>query len=210
MTSARDEILARLGKVQERRNIPLDEPDLISPIYHELEGSLDVIFRKNIELVSGKVIETDSLATAAGILKNLLKEKKQESLFCADPVLIEAFGDQLNIKSGETDFLNLNIGLTRCELLVAHLGSILISSAHSSGRRLNVFPETHIVLAFKEQIVDYLENAMEKLQEKYKNNLPSLISTITGPSRTADIEKTLVMGMHGPKDLIVILTEKSF
>jgi len=95
--------------------------------------------------------------------------------------------------------------LTGCEFLVAHLGSVLISSAQISGRRLNVFPETHIVVANEVQIVDFLDNALEKLQEKYKNKLPSLISNITGPSRTADIEKTLVMGMHGPKTLIVII-----
>jgi L-lactate dehydrogenase complex protein LldG len=94
--------------------------------------------------------------------------------------------------------------------LVAHLGSVLVSSAQISGRRLNVFPETHIVVADQSQLTDYLDSALEKLQNKYKNELPSLISNITGPSRTADIEKTLVMGMHGPKTLIVIISEEPF
>ena len=70
------------------------------------------------------------------------------------------------------------------------------------------FPETHIVVADQSQLTDYLDRALEILQNKYKNELPSLISNITGPSRTADIEKTLVMGMHGPKSLIVIISEE--
>jgi len=70
----------------------------------------------------------------------------------------------------------------------------MISSAQISGRRLNVFPETHIVIAHKSQLTDFLDQAIENLQIKYKNKLPSLISNITGPSRTADIEKTLVNG----------------
>ena len=91
---------------------------------------------------------------------------------------------------------------------MAHLGSVLISSAQISGRRLNVFPETHLVIAYQSQLTDYLDNAIKKLQEKYKNRLPSLISNITGPSRTADIEKTLIMGMHGPKSLIVLIVKE--
>jgi L-lactate dehydrogenase complex protein LldG len=55
--------------------------------------------------------------------------------------------------------------------------------------------------------VDYPEDALVAMQEKYGNSLPSTISTITGPSRTADIEKTLVLGAHGPKEFIVFLVK---
>jgi L-lactate dehydrogenase complex protein LldG len=122
--------------------------------------------------------------------------------------LTDLLKDTVKIDSGEDEFADLNIGITRCEFLVAHLGSVLVSSAQISGRRLNVFPETHIVIADETQMTNYLDEALEKLQKKYKNELPSLISTITGPSRTADIEKTLVMGMHGPKSLIVLISEE--
>ena len=64
------------------------------------------------------------------------------------------------------------------------------------------------MIAYQSQLTDYLDNAIKKLQEKYKNRLPSLISNITGPSRTADIEKTLIMGMHGPKSLIVLIVKE--
>jgi len=83
----------------------------------------------------------------------------------------------------------------------------LVSSATESGRQMNVFPPVHIVLAHVSQLVDYLTDALVALQEKYGTELPSAISTITGPSRTADIEKTLVLGAHGPKEFIVFLSK---
>ncbi|MEI7503277.1 MAG: LUD domain-containing protein, partial [Paludibacter sp.] len=70
-----------------------------------------------------------------------------------------------------------------------------------------VFPPIHIVIANESQLVGFPEDALVSIQKKYSNNLPSMISTITGPSRTADIEKTLVLGAHGPKEFIVFLSK---
>ena len=70
-----------------------------------------------------------------------------------------------------------------------------------------VYPPVHIVIANKNQLVDYLEKAYSEIHEKYKNDLPSQITLITGPSRTADIEKTLVLGAHGPRELRVFMTK---
>lgn len=72
---------------------------------------------------------------------------------------------------------------------------------------MNVFPASHIVFAHTNQIVLDIKDAMRGLKEKYPNGLPSMISLITGPSRTADIEKTLVMGAHGPEELYVFLLD---
>jgi L-lactate dehydrogenase complex protein LldG len=161
-------------------------------------------------MIGGQVILIKSKSEIADQIKQICKEKDQDKIFCTDPKLQEILSGSIGIDSDEDSFLQLNIGVTGCELLVAHLGSVLVSSAQISGRRLNVFPETHIVVANQSQLTDYLDHALEILQNKYKNELPSLISNITGPSRTADIEKTLVMGMHGPKSLIVIISEEQF
>jgi len=83
----------------------------------------------------------------------------------------------------------------------------MVSSKQTAGRRLNVFPEIHIVIAYPDQFVPDLSDALKAIQLKYEGDLPSLISVITGPSRTADIEKTLIMGAHGPKNLFVFLVE---
>jgi L-lactate dehydrogenase complex protein LldG len=207
MSTSRDTILAKLKAAQQNRGeIEANVPDFTSSVYHPLNPSLVQEFKNNLELIGGKVILCKSNSEIAEQIRLICHEKKLDRLFCTDPELAKITEGIITTNSEEKDFLNLNIDLTSCEFLVAHLGSVLISSAQVSGRRLNVFPETHIVVAHESQIVDYLDNAMAKLQEKYKNRLPSLISNITGPSRTADIEKTLVMGMHGPKTLIVIIT----
>ncbi len=81
----------------------------------------------------------------------------------------------------------------------------MVSSAQAGGRQMFVYPPVHIVLARKNQLVDYLEKAYSGIIEKYKDKLPSQITIITGPSRTADIEKTLILGAHGPKELHIFL-----
>ena len=209
MDSARNNILARLKAAQDKRGeIGENIPDFTSPIYHPLNESLSQEFKTNLELIGGQVILIKTKSEIANQVKLICEEKNLSRIFCTDPKLQKILKENIDIDSDENSFLELNIGVTGCEFLVAHLGSVIISSAQISGRRLNVFPETHIVVADQSQMTDYLDHALEKLQNKYKNELPSLISNITGPSRTADIEKTLVMGMHGPKSLIVIISEE--
>jgi L-lactate dehydrogenase complex protein LldG len=209
MDSARNNILARLKAAQDKRGeIGENIPDFTSPIYHPLDESLSLEFKTNLELIGGQVILIKSKSEIADQIKRICDEKNRHRIFCTDPILQEILKKSIEIDSDENSFLELNIGVTSCEFLVAHLGSVVISSAQISGRRLNVFPETHVVVASESQLTGYLDEALEKLQNKYKNELPSLISNITGPSRTADIEKTLVMGMHGPKSLIVIISKE--
>lgn len=211
MGSSRNNILARLKAAQDKRGETGESvPDFTSPIYHPLNASLKDEFKINLEQIGGKVEFCDTSEEIIPLVQQITKGKGVNSIFCTDPALQNILKGAIAIESEEKNFLALNVGLTGCEYLVAHLGSVVISSAQVSGRRLNVFPETHIVVAHESQLVDYLDKAMENMKEKYKNRLPSLISNITGPSRTADIEKTLVMGMHGPKTLIVIIVHEPF
>lgn len=210
MNSARNHILARLKAAQDNRGeIGEILPDFTSPVYHAVSSSPVIDFKTNLEAIGGQVYICENKSELTERLVSMCRELNQDSVFCTDPTLISLFGQRLNIHSEEKDFPEVSIGVTRCEYLVAHLGSVLVSSAQVSGRRLNVFSETHIVVADQSQLTNYLEEALEKLQKKYKNELPSLISTITGPSRTADIEKTLVMGMHGPRSLVVLISEEA-
>ena len=109
--------------------------------------------------------------------------------------------------STDTDFLQADVGITLCEALVARNGSIMVSNAGAAGRRLSIYPNIHIVLAYTSQLVMDLKDGLTLIKEKYSDKLPSMISNITGPSRTADIEKTLVIGAHGPKELFVFLID---
>jgi L-lactate dehydrogenase complex protein LldG len=96
-------------------------------------------------------------------------------------------------------------GLTECECLVAQTGSVCVTSPSSGGRALSVLPPHHIVIARRGQVVPDLTAAYELLAAKYRGAYPSFLSFITGPSRTGDIERILVLGAHGPKKLTVLL-----
>lgn len=95
-------------------------------------------------------------------------------------------------------------GVTACEALVAQTGSVLVSSRGSGGRALSVLPPHHIVIARRDQMVPDLSAAFEFIQSKYGDDYPSMLSFVTGPSRTGDIERILVLGAHGPKKLTIL------
>jgi L-lactate dehydrogenase complex protein LldG len=94
-------------------------------------------------------------------------------------------------------------GITECDALIAQTGSVLVTNRSAGGRALSVLPPHHVVLARREQLIRDLPAAFELLKKKYAANYPSMISFITGPSRTGDIERILVLGAHGPKKLTI-------
>jgi L-lactate dehydrogenase complex protein LldG len=97
-------------------------------------------------------------------------------------------------------------GLTGCECLIAQTGSVLVTTRSSGGRALSVLPPHHIVIARRAQLLPDLTAAFELVATKYASGgYPSFMSFITGPSRTGDIERILVLGAHGPKKLTVLL-----
>jgi L-lactate dehydrogenase complex protein LldG len=97
-------------------------------------------------------------------------------------------------------------GLTECECLVAQTGSVCATTKSSGGRALSVLPPHHVVIARKSQLLPDLTAAYELLAQKYAvSGYPSYMGFITGPSRTGDIERILVLGAHGPKRLTVLL-----
>ncbi len=82
-----------------------------------------------------------------------------------------------------------------------------MTSAEKSGRTASVYAPIHICIAYTNQLVYDIKEGLQLLKEKY-TNLPSLITVATGPSRTADIEKSLVVGVHGPKEVYVFLVDR--
>jgi L-lactate dehydrogenase complex protein LldG len=96
-------------------------------------------------------------------------------------------------------------GVSECDALIAQTGSVLVTNRSAGGRALSVLPPHHVVIARREQLVADLPAAFDLLKQKYSGNYPSMISFITGPSRTGDIERILVLGAHGPKRLTIFL-----
>ncbi len=210
-----EEITSREKVLKEVRNallaspsIPMDDIDLESSVYQELYDQPEFVFAQELTNVAGKFLYCENKTDFGALLKALMQENNWNSVFTFDPVLqqlLESLG--VRFTHTEEEFKDVKVGITFCEYLIARLGSIMVSSKQGSGRRQIVFPEVHIVVAYTSQLVPDLKVALKKIKEKYAPDLPSLISVITGPSRTADIEKTLVMGAHGPRELFVFLIE---
>ncbi|HEU4469785.1 MAG TPA: LUD domain-containing protein [Flavisolibacter sp.] len=104
------------------------------------------------------------------------------------------------------DIAACEAALTSCEFLIARTGSIVLGSVHQ-GRIPSIYAPVHVCVAFTSQLVYDVKDGLVALKEKYRDFLPSLITFATGPSRTADIEKTLVVGVHGPKEVYCFLID---
>lgn len=205
--NSREEIVQRIAAIQKgRAAIAVDSSNKSAEIYKDVLPDAITCFKDELEAISGQCIVCDNELDLYSKLKEFVQQRQFRYVYCRDNVIASRLeANQIPNSALEADFLEMEAGITTCEFLVARTGSVLISSASASGRQMNIFPPIHIVLANTSQLVSYLTEALDALQQKYKTSLPSIISTITGPSRTADIEKTLVLGAHGPKEFIVFL-----
>lgn len=175
-------------------------------IYKPILPDAVTCFKNELELINGQCVLCDNESDLYARLSSFVLQKGIPYLYCLDSyVSTQLSAYHIPFSSDKTDFDGIQAGITGCEFLVARTGSVVVSSASESGRQMNVFPPVHIVLAHASQLVNYPEEAYIAIQEKYGDAIPSSISTITGPSRTADIEKTLVLGAHGPKEFVVFL-----
>ncbi len=141
-------------------------------------------------------------------LKHLFLEKKWKNIYCAEEKLVPLISLPSDEKINQTTLHNCDTSVTSCEYLIARTGSIVMSSAQQQGRTVSVYAPVHICIAYVDQLVYDIKEGIQLLKEKYKGNLPSMITFATGPSRTADIEKTLVVGVHGPKEVYLFLVDK--
>ncbi|WP_439181911.1 LutC/YkgG family protein [Carboxylicivirga taeanensis] len=199
---AREAILQRLQRAKNTSGLIPDRSqstDFFPPTQDVL-----ATFVEECEKVNGRVFICANEQEVQHQLLLLQKEEGWENILCRDKKLAKYLPSGLKMLQ-ESDFELLNVGITACEFLIARSGSILVSSGQPSGRLLNIFPPVHVVIARANQLVPFIDDALTQYKLKYKECLPSQATVITGPSRTADIEKTLVMGAHGPKQLIVLI-----
>jgi len=204
---SRELILANIAEAKkQRKNCAYPEPDWDKNIYKEIAEPLEECFAREIKAVSGNCVLCVSEEEAYENVKKIVEEKNITNFFCrTEEIAQQLTKHNIPFSNQEQDFLAMEAGITFCEALIARTGSVLVSSAHEAGRQMNIYPPTHIVLARKSQLVPYISDGLTLIKNKYGENLPSAITNITGPSRTADIEKTLVLGAHGPKDIYVLV-----
>lgn len=189
---------------------PYTEVDQEKPIYHPIENHLEIAFAEEFTKVGGNFVYCENQSEFGENLRILIEQNEWEHLFCIDDSIKKILDAENIFFHDEDDFFkDMKVGITGCEFLIARLGSVVVSSQLPSGRRMVIYPPVHIVLAYTSQVLPDLRDALSGLKSKYPIRLPSQISVITGASRTADIEKTLVMGAHGPKEIYVFLIDNS-
>ena len=92
---------------------------------------------------------------------------------------------------------------------IAETGTLVMASGPDHPVSLNLLPDTHVVVLCEGDIVGGYEEVWAKLRDRYgKNRMPRTVNTITGPSRTADIEQTIELGAHGPRRLHIVVVRE--
>lgn len=215
-STTKEKILRKVRKALIQKSVsPKDSSrsgtniDFDSDIFPKAEEPLEIIFAQQFSKLNGRFVYCEDEKELFENISLLMEENKWEKVFCfekkAKQVLLKA---NIPFSENEKDIRPMNVGVSLCEFLAARTGSVFVSSRQNSGRRLPAFANYHIVIAYSSQLVYTIKEALNGIKKKYEHNLPSMIVNITGPSRTADIEKTLVQGAHGPKEIYVFLVDE--
>ncbi len=187
--------------------VPFPQSEGNSSVFQPPVDDMAVQFAQEFTKLQGKFVFCADEKDMAKQLLQLAVARKWDKVVCREQKLQQIF-KQLSIPINFHDNLaDSDVSFTTCELLVSRTGTMVLSTANESGRTTSVYAPVHVCIAYTSQLVYDLKDAIQQLREKYGNQLPSFISFATGPSRTADIEKTLVVGVHGPKEVFVFLIE---
>ncbi len=170
------------------------------------------LFAQNAAALKADFRSVASPEDAARQLAALAGENNWKRIATHLPSLASGLAEKLGLPClltdpgyAAADLEQCDAAITGCDALVAQTGSVLVSPASAGGRALSVLPPHHIVIARRGQVVPDLAAALQLVRKLYAPNWPSFLSFITGPSRTGDIERILVLGAHGPKKLTIFL-----
>lgn len=201
--SARENILNKIKKALAQPT-PLPFPDAEKQVFpfQPQQQDLVVEFAEQFTNLQGKFIFCLDASELMIHFNKLCHQNQWTKLYCEESEL----HDLLQQTSWHSDIADCEAAITSCETLVARTGTMVLSST-ANNRVPSVYAPIHICIAYASQLVYDVKDAIQAVSVKYKGNLPSLISFATGPSRTADIEKTLVVGVHGPKEVYCFLVD---
>lgn len=208
ITPSKENILKKIRKALSHSTpLPFPQSEGSQSVFHPLQQEPEVEFAEQFTKLQGKFIYCINRQELAFQLGSLVKKQDWQKVYCLEDKLLEPVAGQLDGRIVKTDLAGCDVSITGCEYLVARTGSIVLSSSQASGRTTSVYAPVHVCIAYTNQLVYDIKDALQAAKDKYGDNLPSLITFATGPSRTADIEKTLVVGVHGPKEVYLFLVE---
>jgi L-lactate utilization protein LutC len=152
-------------------------------------GFVQAASARRVLLGRGSVLDGLSLAT-------LLQQRSVETQVI----------DGLDQTFSKQAFFSSDLGISGVAWAIAETGTLVMASKPSDPRSLSLLPPLHIAVVGQSQLLPDLFDLFAELEVE-KNRLPSCLSLITGPSKTGDIELKLVTGVHGPRELHVVVIE---
>lgn len=202
---SRNEILSRISEaVRVSAERHADEPrQIFAPV-----GDLLTRFCEECTANLTELILTASEAASAKAIEKVLAELPEGEIYLQDSAQLRhiapSFSRPIGWSTAGAPSEASQATITLAEAFVAASGSILVSSS-CGGRGGSIVAPCHIVLGSYDQLVPDLEAALARAYERGSVLRNSFVGLITGSSRTADIEKIIVMGAHGPRRLVVVL-----
>lgn len=185
-------------------------------------------FRREFELVSGEFVFCDNNASIFEFLSQLIQSSTTTRIAVSRHPICQRLsiakvlqdrmpGTSLLVEEIESEnpyarerlrnaMAQVQLSITGAEYLIAESGTLVVAAGSQASRQISLLPSIHAVLATADQIYPNMADLFLEIQKKYGAKLPgSALTCITGPSRTADIEKVLIKGVHGPTRLITIM-----
>ena len=201
VSQAKENILKKIRQaLSNPAPLPFPNSEGNNSIFFPAPDDLGVVFAEEFVQLQGKFAFCNDEKDMLQQIQKLIAEKQWTKIYCNEDKWNAAFSNTINLPTCDAS-------ITGCEFLVARTGTIVMSAAQQSGRTVSVYAPIHICIAYTNQLVYDIKDALQMLKEKYAGNIPSLITFASGPSRTADIEKTLVTGVHGPKEVYCFLVD---
>jgi L-lactate dehydrogenase complex protein LldG len=201
VSPAKENILKKIRQaLSNPAPLPFPQSEGTSSIFPAPPDDLEVVFAEEFVQLQGKFAFCTDEKDMLQQVQKLISERQWTKIYCNEDKWNAGLSNTINLPSCDAS-------VTGCEFLVARTGTIVMSAAQQSGRTVSVYAPVHICIAYTNQLVFDIRDALQTLKEKYAGNIPSLITFASGPSRTADIEKTLVTGVHGPKEVYCFLVD---
>jgi L-lactate dehydrogenase complex protein LldG len=217
MSDARTRILSRL-RAAPPSPVP-DLPEWTPPAFGPVERLER--FRAMFEAMKAEVHDVDA-TTWPQHLRTLLDNRGVRSVIHGDgsPVgtqLAAAWGDDPHaprlvaydraVEEFKDDLVHrIDAGITWASAGIAETGSVILWPTAREPRLMSLLPPVHIALVEEDSIRDTLADLM--VAQQWAMRMPTNVVVVSGPSKTADIEQTLAFGVHGPKELIVLVIRK--
>ncbi|HTL81019.1 MAG TPA: LUD domain-containing protein, partial [Bacteroidia bacterium] len=185
-TTSREKILKKVrAALIHRSRAEQNAIDFDSSLYPEPEDSLELIFAQQFSEAGGQFIFCENEEDFIYNIGALTNDDGFGKLWCGEKEIGDLLHKaKIDFAKKEDQLTHSTTTITGCEFLIARTGSVLVSSRQLGGRRSIVHPDNHIVVCRTSQLIYNLRDALKALKAKYNEGLPSMVTIITGPSRT--------------------------